>query len=418
MDPLAALRIYLISLGIGLLIGLERERSHAQAAGVRTFALVALLGTTAAAITDQAATPWLIPASLLAVIAIAIVSYLRDPQRATDPGYTSVIALLLCHLLGVLLWYGQTEIVVALAVTTTLLLYFKPELHEFSDHVSRTDMLSILQFAAVAFMLLPLLPDRGYGPWEVINPFRMGLMVALISGLSLAGYAVLKWFGGQRALALVGLLGGSVSSTATTLAFARHARAGTVTAQSAALVVLLANLTVLLRLGLIATAMAPAALPALAPTLLCTLAAGSVLPLLAHRRLKGTQISASLDVRNPAELRTALSFALMFTAVMVLVAWLNDAIGDAGLYGVALVSGLTDVDAISLSALQMFSGGRIDAGVVAATIAIAYASNLLFKFGVVASIGGRAMSTIVAKGFGAVLAGLIVGVGLGWFIGH
>ncbi len=418
MDPLAALRIYLISLGIGLLIGLERERSHAQAAGVRTYALVAVLGTTAAAITELAVTPWLIPATLLSVIAIAIVSYLRDPQRATDPGYTSVIALLLCHLLGVLLWFGQTELVVALAVATTLLLYFKPELHEFSDHVSRADMLSILQFAAVAFMLLPLLPDQGYGPWQVINPFRMGLMVALISGLSLAGYAVLKWFGGQRALALVGLLGGSVSSTATTLAFSRHARAGTVTAESAALVVLLANLTVLVRLGLIASVIAPTALPALAPTLLCALAAGSILPLLSHRRLKGAPVSATLDVRNPAELRTALTFALMFTAVMVLVAWLNEAIGDAGLYSVALVSGLTDVDAISLSALQMFSGERIDAGVVAATIAIAYASNLAFKFGVVASIGGRAMAQTVAKGFAGVLAGLIAGYGLGLMIWH
>ncbi|WP_169577473.1 MgtC/SapB family protein [Sinimarinibacterium sp. CAU 1509] len=416
MDPLAALRIYLISLGIGLLIGLERERSHAQAAGVRTYALVALLGTTAAAITQYATTPWLIPASLISVIAIAIVSYLRDPQRATDPGYTSVIALLLCHLLGVLVWYGQTEMVVALAIATTLVLYFKPELHEFSDHVSRADMLSILQFAAVAFMLLPLLPDQGYGPWQVINPFRMGLMVALISGLSLAGYAVLKWFGGQRALALVGLLGGSVSSTATTLAFSRHVRAGTVTAQSAALVVLLANLTVLVRLGLIAAAIAPAVLSSLIPTLLCALAAGSVLPLLAHRRLKGTQITVTLDVRNPAELRTALTFALMFTGVMVLVAWLNEAVGDAGLYAVALVSGLTYVDAISLSALQMFRGERIEGSVVAATIAIAYASNLAFKFGVVASIGGRQMALIVAKGFGGVLAGLVIGYGLGLVI--
>lgn len=409
MDPIAVLRVYLISLGIGLLIGLERERARDQAAGLRTFALVALLGTTSALITSLAETPWMIPASLLAVLIAAVAADWRDPRRTEDPGYTSIIALLLCHLFGALLWYGYVEPVVTLAITVTLLLYLKPELHEFSHKVSRSDMRSILQFMAIAFMLLPLLPDQGYGPWEVLNPFRIGLLVTLISGLSLAGYVVLKWFGGQRALALVGLLGGAVSSTATTLAFSRHRRAGTLAADNAAFVVLLANQTVLIRLAIIASAAAPATMPALLPMLGCALVTGSLLPLRLHRQLSRPQTALELDVRNPAELRSALGFALVFALVLLTVAWVNQHIGNAGLYVVALVSGLTDVDAISLSTLQLFRDDQITRNVAISVVALAYTANLAFKFGMVVSLGGREMARTVGRGFLSTLAGLLVG---------
>lgn len=412
MADYALLRCYLISLGVGLLIGLERERSNAQAAGLRTFSLVALIGTTSALLADRAGAPWLIAASLLTVIAVAIVSYLRDPRRVSDPGITTVIALILCHLLGALLWFGYTELVVTLAVTTTLLLYFKPELHGFSHRISRKEMRSFLQFAAVAFMLLPMLPDHGYGPWEVINPFRMGILVVLISGLSLVGYMALKWLEDEHAVIALGVLGGVASSTATTLAFARHIRSASIPVPAAALIIQLANLTVLVRLGILATAAAPQTLPTLLPVLGCALGAGLIVPYLNWRKLPAQPMDVKLDVRNPAELGSALGFAVLFSLVLLVSAWVQQWIGDSGIYAVAVVSGLTDVDAISLSALRLQSDAQIDTVTAVIAIATAYISNLAFKLGTVAVIADRHAAMQVGRGFGGALLGLLVGLAL------
>lgn len=410
MDEYLALRAYLTSLGIGLLLGLERERAQAQTAGLRTFALAALAGTSAAALAGLTGTAWIVAVALAALAMIAIVSYLRDPSRTTDPGTTTLVALLLCYLLGALCWYGQLEIAVALAVTTTALLYFKPELHGFSHRISGTEMRAFLQFAAVAFLLLPLLPNREYGPWAVINPFRIGLLVVLISGLSLAGYAALKLFDRHRAIFAIGVLGGAASSTATTLAFARHARAGIVPVGVAALIVALANLSVLVRLGLITAAAAPRLLPVLAPILGIALIVGTIPLLLAWRRLPAQANTPDIVVRNPAELRTALAFALLFALVLLISAGVNAMLGPGGLFAVAAVSGLTDVDAISLSAMQLLRGGSIDAHTAAIVVCIAFASNLMFKLGTVAFVGGRAMALAVAPAFTATLCGLAAAV--------
>lgn len=409
MDESLVLRAYLTSLGVGLLMGLERERAKAQAPGLRTFALVALGGTTSALVAEHTGSAWIIGAVLLSLVAFTVAAYARDPRRAEDPGTTTNAALLLCYLLGALAWYGHTEVAVGIAVTATALLYFKPELHGFSHRISGIEMRAILQFAAVAFLLLPLLPDRGYGPWQVVNPFRIGLLVTLISGLSLAGYAALKLLDHHHAVVAMGILGGTVSSTATTLSFARHARAGVIQAPAAALVVALANLTVLVRLALITAAAAPALLWSLAPVLASALVVGLILPFRAWRGLPPQLTPAELDVKNPADLRSAFGFALLFALVLLITAAVNETLGSAGLFAVAGLSGLTDVDAISLSAMQLQQQERITAQTAVIAICLAYASNLAFKLGVVAFIGGRAMARTVAADFALVLAGLGVG---------
>lgn len=410
MDDFAVLRAFVTSLGVGLLMGLERERSKTAAPGVRTFSLVALIGTTAALTAQYSNSVWIVGAALLATVAFMIVAYVRDPKRAEDPGTTTNAALLLCFLLGALAGYGVTEIVVGVAVTATALLYFKPELHGFSHRLSAVEMRAILQFAAVAFMLLPLLPDRGYGPWDVINPFRIGLLVVLISGLNLAGYAALRLLDHHHAVVAMGVIGGLVSSTATTLTFSRSARDSAAPPTAAGLIVVLANLTVLVRLAVIATVAAPTLARELVPVLAVALIVGLALPLRAFLRLAPSAEKLQLDVRNPTDLRSAVIFALGFTLVLLVSAGVHKALGTSGLFGVAAISGLTDVDAITLSAIQLHQQDVIVARVAVLAIAIAYASNLLFKFGVVTVVGGRPLARTVAASFACVLMGLLGGV--------
>jgi uncharacterized membrane protein (DUF4010 family) len=223
---LASLPRYVVALAIGLLMGLERERNPAAKAGLRTFALTALLGVLAAHLATEFGELWLIAVGLFLVGSMMIAAYLRLPQPpGGDPGTTTVAALMLCYGLGVLVWHDEVQLAVMLGIAATMLLYFKPELRGLSQRMSRHDLLSVLQFAVLALIILPLLPNRNYGPYGALNPYQIWWMVVLIAGVGLAGYAALRLVGQQRGAVMLGLLGGLVSSTATTLSFSRHARA-------------------------------------------------------------------------------------------------------------------------------------------------------------------------------------------------
>ncbi len=181
---------YLVAAALGLLIGLERERNPSAKAGLRTFALTALFGVLASHLAERTQSPWLIVAGLLLTGGMIIAAYLRQPQEETgDPGTTTIAALVLCYGLGVLSWLEEFQLAVLLGVSATLLLYFKPELRGMSERLTRHDLLSVLQFAVLSLVILPLLPDHDYGPYGALNPYQIWWMVVLISGVSLAGYA-------------------------------------------------------------------------------------------------------------------------------------------------------------------------------------------------------------------------------------
>ncbi|WP_020649088.1 MgtC/SapB family protein [Solimonas variicoloris] len=409
MDDPAILRAYLISLGIGLLIGVERERADAGSAGLRSFALIALSGTTAAWLARESGTPWLLPVALLGVVALWLAADLRDPEHARDPGTTTGIAFVLCFLLGAMLVYHATYIAVAIAVVVTLLLYFKTELHGITHRLTREELLSFLQFAVLAFVALPLLPDRGFGPFAAVNPARVGQFAVLICAMNLCGYAALRLFDDHRAVAITGLLGGLVSSTATTLALSRQTRGAGVPPELAALGILLANQTVLLRLAVLAGIAAPAILPSLLPVIAGGLAGGLIAPLWLWRRLPAEQPEVAMSVTNPAELKAALGFAALFALVLVVTAAAHHSFGTGGLYAVAAISGLTDVDAITLSTLRLFGGGQVAAATALGVVLTAFGANLIFKLGLVAGIGGRTAARHVALGYLLSMAGLLVG---------
>lgn len=399
---------FFTSLGIGLLIGLERERRPDPKAGLRTFALVALLGTLAAMLSDKTGSGWVVAAGLVSIAAMMIMATRSDAEG--DPGTTSVIALMICYGLGAAVWYGHTTLSVMLAIATTALLYFKAELHGFTHNLSRKDLISILQFAVLTFVILPILPDRDLGPYAAFNPHQIWWMVVLISGVSLAGYAALRVVGTRHGAMVIGFFGGLVSSTATTVVFARHARAQPDLVKTAAMVLLLANLMVMLRLSVLTLVVAPG----LAQPLALVQGGGLLLGLLVTAfGWQGLNAHGELplpEVRNPTELRTALGFALIYALVLLCGAWLEDIAGSRGLYVFALLSGLTDVDAIALSSLRLFNVSKLDAGQTVTAITLAVLSNLGFKTALVLIIGGAPLARRALPGLAAIGLGLAAGL--------
>jgi uncharacterized membrane protein (DUF4010 family) len=370
-----------VGAGIGLLIGLERERNPSAKAGVRTFALIAVAGTLAALLEAPAGTGWLVAVGLAAVAGMLIAAYAREPLQE-DPGTTTVAAAVVCYLLGVLAGRGDSALAGALAIGVTALLYFKPELEGFSVALKRQEQVSVLQFLVVTFIVLPILPDRTFGPYAVLNPRHVWLMVVLIAGIGLASYVALRVAGTRGGAILSGILGGLVSSTATTVLHARRAAESPALERVAFGAVPLANLVPLARIALLAAVVAPALLARLAPLLGAALAAGTLAWAIGLRRAPAQPGGGAPEIHNPAEMGTALRFAAIYAVVLLVAAWLSDLAGPRGLYAAALASGLVDIDAITLTALNLFGEGRAEARVATLAVGLAYLANSAFKLGV------------------------------------
>jgi uncharacterized membrane protein (DUF4010 family) len=401
---------FLTSLAIGLLIGLERERNPSAKAGLRTFALIALAGTLAAMISQATQSPWVLALGLFTVGLVIVAAYFSTQEPEDDPGTTTSAALLVCYLLGAMVWYGASTPALMLAIVVTILLYFKPELRGWTQNLVRRDLISIFQFAILTFIILPILPNHNFGPYNTLNPHQTWLMVVLISGLSLAGYVSLRIVGQRYGAPILGLLGGLVSSTATSLVYARHGKNEGMT-QLAVIVILIANLVVIPRLAMEGLAVSPKSLPHLLPVLGSGLAFGLVgSAFLWHRLARSTELLPIPEITNPTEIRTALGFGLLYAAVLFFSAWMSDLAGSSGLYAVAVVSGLTDVDAITLSSLRLLELGKLQPFQAVNAITLAFLANLVLKFGLIATIGGAHLAKRCAVGFVSMAVGMGVGV--------
>ena len=407
-DQLTTLYPFLTSLAIGLLIGLERERSPAAKAGLRTFSLVALAGTLGALLSEKTDAPWMLGAGLMIMGGMMVATYFKATET-DDPGTTTIAAVVVCYALGAMVWYGMEQLAVTLAILSTALLYFKPELSGATRSLTRLDLVSILQFAVLSFVILPILPNRDYGPYHALNPYQIWWMVVLISGLSLAGYAALRIAGQRHGTLLTGLFGGIASSTATTLAFSRHGRDNPHLAGTAALIILLANWVVLVRLSVVVAVLSPGLLRPMLTVLGGGALAGLVVLYLFWRRLEEKSDTPALEMKNPTEIRAALSFGVLYAGVLFAAAWLSDLVGSQGVYAVALVSGLTDVDAITLSSLRLFGLGNLQAEPAVTAILLAVLANIAFKSGLATVIGGSALARQVLPGMAVVAAGLVAG---------
>ncbi len=300
---------------------------------------------------------------------------------------TTELAAFVMFLVGILATLGLLEIAVVTTGAVTLLLHVKAPLHALTERIGKPEVDAIQRFVLIAFVVLPILPDATFGPYEVLNPRRIWLMVVLIVSMNLAGYVALKFAARRGGAVLSGVLGGLVSSTATTLGFARRSAQDPSLAPVAAIVVLIASALVYLRifveLGVVAPLLIAYLLWPAAAFLLIFL--GFILWSL--KRLGPVQAQSN-DAQNPAELKVALSFSVLYGIVLIVCAAVDEHFGDKALYPLAVLTGLTDVDAITLSVGRLFQDARVEAETAWRVIAVATVSNLAFKSGIVAVLGG------------------------------
>ena len=382
-----------VALAIGLLIGLERgwQKRDAQeggrVAGVRTYGLIGLLGGGSALLAEQIGS-LAMGLTFLGLTGVLTTVYVVNLSRGNDVGITSLVAGLLTFVLGALAAMGEVAVASATAVITTLLLSYKPLLHRWVSALEDKELHAGIKLLLISVVLLPILPNEGYGPWQVLNPYVIWWMVVLIAAISFVGYFAIKIGGARRGTVFTGLFGGLASSTALTLHFSRMTRRDPALAPMLATGILLACGTMFPRMLLVATVLnhvifKPLLIPAVVMALL------TYLPALLYWRSQLRQpASAASPLKNPLELKTAISFGLLLALVMLLGKALQDWFGEAGVLALAAASGIADVDAITLSLARM-SQEELAINVAVTGVVIAASVNCLVKAGMATVIGGR-----------------------------
>lgn len=394
-----------VALGLGLLVGLEREWSaEEEVAGVRTFALVTLFGVLCAWLSGVYG-GWVLATGLATVTALLVVGNLGRYRRGDfDPGMTTEVAALVMFAAGAILPLGFRMQAVVLAGGVAVLLHFKSQIHGWIEDLEPGAMRAVIRLCLIGLVIAPLLPDRPMGPYGVLNPFRIWLMVVLIEGITLAAWIAARMVGSRAGVLAEGALGGLISSTATTVGSARRARADRSLAPAAALIVTMASAVVFARVAIEVLVVAPGlAKTILPPVLVVGLALGIAAAVAARRGWSG-ELQHEQEEEPSSTLGTALGFGLLYAAVLVGVAVARQYLGDTGLYAVAALSGLTDMDAITLSTARMSVAGEIPAEQVWRLILVGAISNIAFKAGLAGVIGGRVLLARVAP---------LLGVGIG-----
>jgi len=383
------LRLFL-ALGIGLLVGVERERSKGEgpsrgAAGLRTFALLGLVGG-GAGLSGQ---PLLVAVSGLFVATAAVASYMRT--RVSDPGLTTEVAMFATFLLGVIT-ATRPQVAVAAGVVMAVLLAARSPLQRLVKEVlSERELRDGLAFAIAALVVLPLLPDRTIDPWGALNPRSLWMLVLLISSLSLVGYVATRLLGADRGIPLTGLTGGLVSSTAVTLAFSRQSReaafAGAVPSLASGM--LLSWAVMFVRVLVEVLVVNRSLLAAVLLPFIAMAAAALAMAWYFHGRARGAPRTEGVPLTNPFSLTAAAKFAAFFAFVLLVVKLVQVYAPESGVYFVAGLAGTTDVDAITLSMAQFAKSGNASLAVRAITIAAL--TNTAVKTGMVATLGSPAL---------------------------
>ncbi len=392
---------------VGLLLGLERQRGHDPkeplVAGIRTFPLLTLAGCLAV----HAGGAWLLGAVFAAVAALVLVSYLRTSDR--DHGITTEIVALVAPILGALIAGGQPMLAAASAVVIALLLTLKVPLHRIAGSVSEGEILAILKFAVIGVVLVPLLPETPFGPYDAIVPRKVGIVVLVLCGVSLGGYLLVRFFGSRAGWALAGLLGGLASSTAVTLGFS--ARARQVPSQQPALAVgaVLASTILYLRGLLLFSVFDRDTAWYLAPRLVSLAAIGAVAALVQYRSGGARRGDQELPLGNPVELGRAIGLGLFFSLTLVLARAAQAHFGSRGMFFTGALGGLVDVDSVAIAVAQLRRQGLAGVEATGSAFLLATLSNLALKGGSVLVLGGAGFGRRVLPAFGAMgLATLVM----------
>ena len=398
-----------VAFGIGLLIGVERERSKGDgpargAAGVRTFLLVALAGAIAQRIGGVGLA---VGGGFVALAALA--AYQRS--RRTDPGLTTEVAMLVTFLLGALAMRA-TPLAAALGVVVALVLAAKSRMHRFvRDTLTERELHDALLLAAAAAVVLPLLPDRAVDPWQALNPHKLWLLVVLVMAINAAGYIALRLLGAGAGLALAGFVGGFVSSTATVAAMGERARAAPQFTPQCAAAALCSNIATILMLAVVVGAVSPAMLARLTVPLVCAGIAALLSAALVGLRGRGARVDGvAVAPGRPFEPKHALIFAAIVAAILLLSAGVHRWLGDAGVRIAAGVSGLADLHAAAASVAQLVAIGTVPSADAGWPVCIALIANSASKLFMAGARGGARYLRLLLPGVVAIAAAFAGGL--------
>lgn len=418
MDPVNLFYRFGLALVIGGLVGLQRE--HAEGgkgelfAGVRTFALFSLTGAAGALLAEVLAYPWAFLVLLAVVGLLIVVSHGISSWRGAV-GLTTEMAALLTFLIGAFCYWGMLELAAALGVTVTVLLSFKGELRRFAQQLTQADVLAALKLAVITAIVLPLLPNQTFGapPWDAFNPYRVWLMVVLVSGVGFAGYVLMKRLGSGKGIGLTGLVGGLVSSTAVTLSFAHRGRRETGLAGALALGIVAAWTVMFGRVLVVVAVVNAGLLHRIAGPIVVAGMVGVVYSLFLVRASRRGEAPA-LEVEAPFELGPAVRFGLLYAGILIAARAAHLYLGNLGVYLSSVVAAVADVDAITLTMAELGRpGGGVESATAARAIVVAAMANTLVKGGMVIALGGRSLRRTIAP---VLLAMLVAGIGLAFVL--
>ncbi|MEN8259965.1 MAG: MgtC/SapB family protein [Pseudomonadota bacterium] len=403
-----------VALALGLLIGIERgwearaAEEGSRVAGIRTFGLISLLGALWQLLAKEGGAV-LLGLSFTAFAVLLVAGSYLESKRKREYGITTPVAALITFALGALAMAGHLALAAATAVITVILLDLKPVLHGWLRRLEPYELSAVFKLLLISVVLLPILPDRAFDPWDVLNPYEIWWMVVLISAISFIGYFAIKIAGPQRGVVLTGLFGGLASSTAVTLSLSRLGRKQPWIQQVLAAGVTVSAATMFPRILVIAGLIQPGLLKYMAMPLgaMCLTGYLGTWWLIKHCTIQSTP--EAVDLKNPFELGVAVQFGILLGIILLLTKILQESFGETGLYILSGISGITDVDAITLSLSRLT---HVSTVMEVATNAIILAAivNTVVKAILVFAIAGGVMAKRVATVFMLMIMAGIAGL--------
>lgn len=399
---------FIVALALGALIGLEREYAASKKhghdyAGIRTFPLITLFGAMAAFF-GQIITVWIFVVSIIIMGALIVVAYISlNRASRKHVGATTEVAGFLAFFIGALCFYGEYSLAVIMTVAITVILFTRSMLHHFAEKIQPKELASTLKFAVIAFVILPFLPNKYYGPLNLFNPHTFWLMVVLVCGISFVGYILMKWFG-EKGIELAGLLGGVISSTPLMISFAERSRKNGKIYRALALGVILASGIMFIRILVLLYVLNRQLFYGLLPAFTLLFVLTIIFSYFLWKRIKH-QAAGEVKLDSPFTLKPALKFAFIFAAVLALVNLSDYYLASKGVYLASFFSGLVSMDAITVSLSNLsLSGSGVALSTAKKALLIATVTNLAVKGGIAYWFGGKAFMRIVLGFFAALMA--------------
>ncbi len=390
---------FLVAILIGTLIGTERQRRLLEekvrgVAGLRTFILISLLGCLCSTLAAHFGPNFAIVSMAVFTILVGI-GYASSITTLGRIDFTAAVAAVVTFALGMLAGTPDGILLsVALSIITTWVLATRSITHHYVEVLSETDLLDTLKMGIIALVIYPLLPETPLGPWGVLNARQIWLFVVMVSLIGYVGYIMIRILGAERGLSLTGILGGLVSSTAVTTSMAAEVKASPEILTSAVFATAVASCTMFPRILLIVLVVNRSLFFALLPSLLIMTAVGAILTYLRVR--KSTSPGREVKVKDPFRIIPALKFGAFFAFVLIISKVANIYFGDAGLYAAGMISGLADVDAISLT-MASLAGSTLETSVAVTTITLAAVTNTLVKLCIAYLMGTREFGSNMAS---------------------